>query len=227
MLKITEAATAVENLRYQTAAKLDFNSCAPYPSTHHTPSYDHDKHGSPAVNAMNRPLNIRQQRFAEFLVSGEKATHAYIRAGYKVTEKVARTNAARMLANAHVKAYIAKLRAPDTVRAFLTKDEKREMIAKLVRKKLTVSDLVKLLAEDSRLAGHYEAKRIEVETGPITLDTIKEIASRVRGQSPLPPIMSVLPHYRPQQRNGVKCAPYTRASTLSIKSSKAHASVKP
>jgi hypothetical protein len=134
---------------------------------------------------MGKDLNIKQQRFAEFVVSGETATHAYMRAGYKVTEKVARTNAARMLANAHVKAYIAKLRAPDTAKAVLTKDEKREMIAKLVRKKLTVSDLVKLLAEDSRLAGHYEAERIEVETGPITLDTIKEIASRVRGQSPL------------------------------------------
>lgn len=134
---------------------------------------------------MGKDLNIKQQRFAEFVVSGETATHAYIRAGYKVTEKVARTNAARMLANAHVKAYIAKLRAPDTARAVLAKDEKREMIAKRARGKVTVSDLVKLLAEDSKLAGHYEAERIEVETGPITLDTIKEIASRVRGQSPL------------------------------------------
>jgi hypothetical protein len=134
---------------------------------------------------MGKDLNIKQQRFAEFVVSGETATHAYIRAGYKVTEKVARTNAARMLANAHVKAYIAKLRAPDTAKAVLTKDEKREMIAKRARQKLTVSDLVKLLAEDSKLAGHYEAERIELETGPITLDTIKEIAGRVRGQSPL------------------------------------------
>jgi hypothetical protein len=134
---------------------------------------------------MGKDLNIKQQRFAEFVVSGETATHAYIRAGYKVTEKVARTNAARMLANAHVKAYIAKLRAPDTAKAVLTKDEKREMIAKRARQKLTVSDLVKLLAEDSKLAGHYEVERIELETGPITLDTIKEIAGRVRGQSPL------------------------------------------
>jgi hypothetical protein len=135
---------------------------------------------------MNRHLNIRQQRFAEFVVSGMSATQAYLRAGYKVSEKVAGNSGSRMMENDGVKAFIAKLRAPDTAKAVLTKDEKREILAELIRKKkLTPSDIVRCMAEDSKLAGHYEAERIEVETGPITLDTIKEIASRVRGQSPL------------------------------------------
>jgi hypothetical protein len=135
---------------------------------------------------MNRPLNIRQQRFAEFVVSGMSATQAYLRAAYKVSEKVAGNSGSRMMENDGVKAFIAKLRAPDTAKAVLTKDEKREILAELIRKKkLTPSDIVRCMAEDSKLAGHYEAERIEVETGPITLDTIKEIANRVRGQSPL------------------------------------------
>jgi hypothetical protein len=114
------------------------------------------------------------------------ATQAYIKAGYKVSEKVAGVNGCKLLENAKVKALVAKLRAPDTAKAVLTKDEKREILAELIRKKkLTPSDIVRCMAEDSKLAGHYEAERIEVETGPITLDTIKEIAGRVRGQSPL------------------------------------------
>jgi hypothetical protein len=135
---------------------------------------------------MNRPLNIRQQRFAEFVVSGMSATQAYLRAGYKTRGNSAEVCSSQLLRNPKVGAYVAKLRAPDTAKAVLTKDEKREILADLIRKrKITPSDIVRCMAEDSKLAGHYEAERIEVETGPITLDTIKEIASRVRGQSPL------------------------------------------
>ena len=61
--------------------------------------YGHDKRGCPAVRAMDKPLNIRQQRFAEFVVSGMTATQAYIRAGYKTTEKEAGANSARLIEN--------------------------------------------------------------------------------------------------------------------------------
>lgn len=51
-------------------------------------------------------LTIKQQRFAdEYIISGN-ATEAYILAGYK--DKGARANAARLIANDSVKAYIEK-----------------------------------------------------------------------------------------------------------------------
>jgi phage terminase small subunit len=129
---------------------------------------------------MDRPLNIRQQRFAEFVVSGMTATQAYIKAGYKVSEKVAGVNGCKLLENAKVKALIAKLRAPDTARAVLTKDEKREILADLIRKrKITPSDIVRCMAEDSKLAGHYEAERHIVDDGPNRIANAKERAMAI------------------------------------------------
>jgi phage terminase small subunit len=126
---------------------------------------------------MDKPLNIRQQRFAEFVVSGMPATQAYIKAGYKTTEKAAGANSARLIENDKIKALIAKLRAPDTARAVLTKDEKREILADLIRKrKITPSDIVRCMAEDSRLAGHYEAERHIVDDGPNRIASARERA---------------------------------------------------
>lgn len=126
---------------------------------------------------MDKPLNIRQQRFAEFVVSGMPATQAYMKAGYKTTELAAGANSARLIENDKVKAYIAKLRAPDTARAHLTKEEKRDLLAARVRETgLKASDLVKLLAEDSKLAGHYEAERHIVDDGPNRIASARERA---------------------------------------------------
>lgn len=107
------------------------------------------------------------------------ATQAYIRAGYKVSEKVAGVNGCKLLENAKVKALVAKLRAPDTAKAVLTKDEKRDMIAKRARGKVTVSDLVKLLAEDSKLAGHYAPEQHVVDDGPNRIASAKERAMAI------------------------------------------------
>jgi phage terminase small subunit len=126
---------------------------------------------------MDKPLNIRQQRFAEFVVSGMTATQAYIKAGYKTRGNSAEVCSSQLLRNPKVEAYVAKLRAPDTARAVLTKDEKREILADLIRKrKITPSDIVRCMAEDSRLAGHYEAERHIVDDGPNRIASARERA---------------------------------------------------
>lgn len=56
-------------------------------------------------------LTQKQRRFIdEYIISGN-ATQAYLKAGYKVSESVARRNASRLLTNADVKAEIERRNA--------------------------------------------------------------------------------------------------------------------
>ena len=80
---------------------------------------------------MKKALNVRQDRFCEFIASGETQTDAYIKAGFKVAKSVARRNAARLLTNADIKSLIAKLRAPQTAAAALTRDRKRAILCRI------------------------------------------------------------------------------------------------
>lgn len=57
-----------------------------------------------------KPLNPRQELFAEFVASGMSATSAYIKAGYNVTQKAAETAGPRLLGNVAVGKHIADLR---------------------------------------------------------------------------------------------------------------------
>lgn len=56
-------------------------------------------------------LTQKQRRFIdEYIISGN-ATQAYLKAGYKVSESVARRNASRLLTNADIKAELARRNA--------------------------------------------------------------------------------------------------------------------
>jgi hypothetical protein len=79
-------------------------------------------------------MNIRQQRFAEFVASGMAAGPAYIKAGFRVSPNVAKANASRLLlTNADLKAKVAQLRAPQTAECLMTLDAKRRILAEIVR----------------------------------------------------------------------------------------------
>lgn len=55
-----------------------------------------------------KKLTQKQQRFVdEYIISGN-ATQSYLKAGYKVSESVAATNASKMLRNAKVKAELER-----------------------------------------------------------------------------------------------------------------------
>ncbi len=51
---------------------------------------------------MKKSLNVRQERFCEFIAAGETQTDADLKAGSKVDKSVARRNAARLLTNADI-----------------------------------------------------------------------------------------------------------------------------
>jgi len=129
---------------------------------------------------MKKALNTRQERFCEFIAAGEKQTDAYVKAGFKVPKSVARRNAARLRTKADIKNRVAELRAPQTAAALLTRDRKRELLARIAEDTTaTRSDRIRAIEVDAKLAGHFEPDRMAVETGPSTLESIRERARNV------------------------------------------------
>ncbi|GAA5117103.1 terminase small subunit [Luteolibacter yonseiensis] len=127
-----------------------------------------------------KPLNVRQERFAELVVSGLSATEAYIQAGYKVTVKSAGTNGPRLLENAAIRARVAELRAPQTAAALMTKDRKRQILAGIAEDpKSGLLARIRAIEVDAKLAGDFEPDQVVVETGPKTLDALEARAKEV------------------------------------------------
>lgn len=136
-----------------------------------------------------RKLNVRQQRFCELVASGETQTEAWLKAGYKVTRGVARRNAAESLTNPVIRKRIADLRAPQTAALALTKSRKHELLREIAENTGASLDArIRAMAEDSKMAGHYEPDRIEVDPGAKTLATIQERARRVASALTLAPL---------------------------------------
>ena len=130
---------------------------------------------------MKRELNARQERFCELVASGNSQTDAWIKAGYNVTREVARRNAAESLTKPDIIARVAALRAPQTAAAALTRDRKREILRDIaVNTELTPDVRIRAMAEDSKMAGHYEPERHSVDTGPYNIASIRERAAKVR-----------------------------------------------
>lgn len=72
-------------------------------------------------------LTDKQKRFCEEYLVDLNATQAYVRAGYSTSD--AHANACRMLSNAVIQAYIAKLRAQQSDRTAITADRVLEELA--------------------------------------------------------------------------------------------------
>ncbi len=128
-------------------------------------------------NPKARPLNVRQERFCEFISSGESQTEAYLKAGWKVTRLSARVNASDLLTKPNIKARIAVLRAPQTKKAVLTKDRKREIMRDIAESSTQkTQDRLRAIEIDAKLAGDFAPERVELETGPKTLEAVRERA---------------------------------------------------
>ena len=153
-----------------------------------------------------KPLNSRQEKFAQLVASDVPATPAYIEAGYKVSTKVAGTNGPRMLVFAGVAARIKELRARESEKSeYKRADMVRFLVAILQTPvgdidansplaqeittdtigEATIRKRVKMMGkiEAARLLvdimGWKEPEQVVVETGPKTLDAVKERAERV------------------------------------------------
>ena len=129
---------------------------------------------------MKKALNVRQERFCEFIAAGESQAEAYLKAGYKVPRADARKHAAAAMTKHDIRARIAELRKPQTKAALLARDRKREMLRDIAEDLTAPVDArIRAMAEDSRMAGHYEPDRTEIDVGQRTLLSIKERAAQL------------------------------------------------
>jgi tRNA G18 (ribose-2'-O)-methylase SpoU len=134
----------------------------------------------PAKKAAKKPtkpreLNVRQQRFCEFIVAGVKPADAWLQAGYEVTRFVAQRNAQESLSNPVIVAHIAKLRAPEQAANRLTRDRKLELLRQIAEAEANPLDArLRAMAEDSKMQGHYEPEQHVIESGPKTLEAVRE-----------------------------------------------------
>jgi hypothetical protein len=127
-----------------------------------------------------RPLNVRQARFCELVASGKSQAESYVEAGWKVTKLDARKHAARLMTKDGIRDRIAELRRPQTRKTLMSRDRKREILARIAEDdgsgKLAI---IRAIEVDAKLAGHFEPDRMEIEAGPNTLATAKERAQKV------------------------------------------------
>jgi phage terminase small subunit len=131
-----------------------------------------------------KPLNVRQERFAQLVASGMAASRAYQNAGYKSTGNAAESSAVQLLRNPKVVAYVddlknrAKRKNENAV--FLTIEEKRTFLREVVTtpvgqvdassrlaqavkvtkdgKEIRVPDKLRALELDAKLAGELKDK---------------------------------------------------------------------
>lgn len=123
--------------------------------------------------AKDKPLNDRQRRFAELVVSGRPAGRAYEEAGYDARGNVADSAAERLLRNVGVQAYLVELRAPQRAAAVLSRQKKREILAEIATGAIkgTTADRYRAIQIDNAMTGDNEPVKIE---GEITLRRILE-----------------------------------------------------
>lgn len=133
------------------------------------------------TTAPERPLSIKQQKFCEHIVAGETNAQAYRKAGYAVTNSnSAEACASRLLGKANIRSRIAELRKPQTHRAMMTRDRKRELLREIAENAAKKDvDRIRAIEVDAKLAGHFEPDRQEIELGPKTLLSIKDRAKQV------------------------------------------------
>lgn len=125
-------------------------------------------------------LNVRQERFCEFVAAGDNQTEAYIQAGFKTSKAAARRAASRMLTNADILKRIAELRKPVTRKMLSARDHKREMLYLIMEdKNENIMARLKAIEIDAKLAGQFEPDRKELQMSNSTLQSIKERAMHV------------------------------------------------
>jgi hypothetical protein len=115
------------------------------------------------------------------VVSGENDVQAYIKAGYTKSIANAEKNAWRVRDCEGVKAYIAKLRKPQTKRALMTRDDKRVKLRQIVENEsIGIMARLRALELDAKIAGDFAPEQHVIEAGPNTLASVEERAKQVR-----------------------------------------------
>lgn len=135
-------------------------------------------------NAGAKPLNVRQERFADGVASGLSDVQAYIAAGYTKSEKNARTNAWRVRDHEGVNSRIVELKGESKSWARKTKGDKLALLEGIAwANDSKRSDVIAALKVHNEMTGDNEPTVTVVDLGAKTLDMVRE---RMRAQaSPL------------------------------------------
>jgi hypothetical protein len=131
-------------------------------------------------------LSPQQERFCELVAAGENHTDAYIKAGFKTKRENARKNATRLTTNDDIQKRITELRKVDPVLvdAKMTKEEKLQILAKMIRspfdsKDVKINDILRAIELHSKLMGHFEPDRSEINLNRPALQSIRERAAEI------------------------------------------------
>lgn len=105
-------------------------------------------------------MNDRQEKFCIEFVRCGNATEAYKRAGYQVkTEEAAGVNASRLLRNANVQQYIAKLREKADDAKILNAKERRMILSEIVNDlEASKRDRIRAIDVMNKMDGIYITK---------------------------------------------------------------------
>ncbi len=126
---------------------------------------------------MSRPLNSRQERFCAFIAGGKSGSEAYRLAGWNSRNGSERASAAKLLAKDNIQFRIAELRKPLTRKLLLSKDRHREILRDIAEDTERPAMVrIRAIEIDAKLAGHFAPDQVVVETGPTTLDAVRERA---------------------------------------------------
>ncbi len=127
-----------------------------------------------------RPLTVRQQRFAELVASGMSGTQAWLQVYPKCAYETAQASASKSIRKDMVAARIAELRKPVTKKLLFTKDKQREELYAIgTNPDASLMARIRAIEVDAKLAGFFAPEQVVMEQGPRTLDAIKERADKM------------------------------------------------
>ena len=127
-----------------------------------------------------KPLNARQERFAQLIAQGLPASHAYVEAGYAKDRQGARANSCYLMKVPRMAARIAEIRslAASLEATLMTIVEKRRFLAESVR---TPAGSI---GRDSWLCQEFQEKRKTTRTTTTTTTTKAQTKTQTQTTSP-------------------------------------------
>lgn len=100
--------------------------------------------------------------FAQWVADGQTQIDAYCSAYPRSSRSSAKVNACRLMARPGVSAYVAELREETATALTLTRQQKRETLARIVRDdSVPWSARLRAIDLDNRMDGGYEAEQVE------------------------------------------------------------------
>ena len=119
-------------------------------------------------------MTERQRKFAEYYVQCGNATQSAVKAGY--SEKFANTNAAKLLQNTTVAAYIKQLSEAAQTARIMTARDRQELLSDIARGEDNAADRIRAVDTLNKMTGEYTTKvEASVQKNPFAELTTEEL----------------------------------------------------